>query len=140
MPKKKARTNSKSKPKPRAKLKSKAKSLQLKKIEIDLTVRSEHPSLPAPAAVEQIRRFAPELSERLKAKYGEGTVEVDRQKTFPADPATILVTIGIFVGLKIAEALIAKITEDVYHWVREKLTAADVTKVGRHRTKPAKRR
>jgi hypothetical protein len=106
----------------------------LKKVEIDLHVRSEHPSLPAPAAVDEIRAFAPEISRRLKAKYGEGRVDVERQKTFPVDPLSILITIGIYVGLKAADKLIQRITEDVYDMVKEKLSAASVTKAGKHRT------
>lgn len=144
VPKKKVKTKSakKSKNKPRAKTKpqGKANSGEVRKVELDLTVRSEHPSLPAPAAAEQIRKLAPELSALLKAKYGEGTVEVERQKTFPADPATILVTIGIFVGLEVAKTVISEIIRDVYHWVREKIAAANVTQAGAHRTKRTKRR
>jgi hypothetical protein len=146
VPKKKTNKNTKSakksknKPKAKSKPKGKANSGEVRKVELDLTVRSEHPSLPAPAAAEQIRKLAPELSQRLKAKYGEGTVEVERQKTFPADPATILVTIGIFVGLELAKAVISEITRDVYHWVEEKIVAANVTQAAAHRTKRTKRR
>lgn len=125
----------KSKTKPKKKMKSKAKPKPaLQKVEIDLNIRSEHPSLPAPATVDQIRAFAPEISKRLKKKYGVGSIEVERQKTFPFDPLSILVTIAIYVGLKAADKLIEKITEDVYTWVKEELSAGSVTKAGKHRT------
>jgi hypothetical protein len=114
--------------------------VSLKKIEMDLTVHSEHPGLPPPAAVDEIRAFAPEISKRLKAKYGDGSVEVERQKTFPIAALSVLVTIGIFVGKKVAETVIGKMTEDVYNWIKEKLSAANVTKAGKHRVSRAKQR
>jgi hypothetical protein len=137
---KKTGPKSKSKAKSKSKLKAKPQPVGRKKVELDLNVETEHPSLPAPAAAAEIRNFAPELSKRLQKKYGEGRVEVTRQKTFPADPATILITIGIFVGLRVAEALISKMTEDVYTWVKEKLDRASVSKAGKHRTKRVKGR
>jgi len=142
MPTKKSKATSKgkSKSKPKARSKPAIRPASQKKVEMDLTVHSEHPSLPAPAAVDEIRAFAPDISKRLKAKYGEGSVEVQRQKTFPVDPLSVLVTIGIFVGTKVVEKIIGKMAEDVYNWIKEKLSGADVTKAGKHRVSRIKHR
>ena len=110
---------------------------------MDLYVRSEHPSFKAPKAIDRIRGFAPEIDSRLKQSYPNEfakRIKVKRNKTFVVDPVTVLVTVVIYVGLKVADKVIEKMTEDVYDEVKGKLTEADVSKSGKHRTVKGKRR
>jgi hypothetical protein len=138
MAKKVSKAKSKNKRKSGRKASPKSKAAKgVIKIEMDLNVRSEHPSLPAPAAVDQIRKLTPGLTKQLKEKYKaefkRGRIQVARQKTFPVDPATIVVTIMIYVGMKVVDKVIEKLTEDVYDEVKKEVTDASVTRAGESR-------
>lgn len=143
MPKPRSKKTTKAKPTRKPKRASPKATQERKKVEIDLLIRSEHPSFQAPTAPTKIRALEPEISKRLTQTYGTGYdrrgFSAERQKTFPLDPLSILVTVVIYVGLKVADKVIEKMTEDVYDDVKKNLTTASVSKAGKHRVSKAKR-
>jgi adenylyl- and sulfurtransferase ThiI len=101
---------------------------KLRKLEVVIKIQSLHPSLSAPEAVETIAASVSELANRFHAKYPGVRVNVERQKTFPVDPVTILVTIGIFIGTRIAEKSVDAVIDMAVKWAKGKLKGARVTK------------
>lgn len=106
----------------------KASATKPTKIEVVLKIRSAHPSLPAPVAAERVAEAVADLADHLRPKYSGIRVKIERRKTFPVDPITILVTVAIFIGKRIAGKAVDKVTDATVKWAKGKLKGARVTK------------
>jgi hypothetical protein len=106
----------------------KKSSVKSKKIEIILKVHSLHASLPTPVAAELLFKSKIDLAKKLQAQYGKARVTLERQKTFPVDPGTILLTVGIFIGTQIAGKAVDEVIDLTLDWAKKKLKKARVTK------------
>jgi hypothetical protein len=106
----------------------KSSATKTKKIKVILKIRSLDPGVPPQVAAEKVAESAPALSKHLKAKFGIVRVQVDRRKTFPVDPVTILVTVAIFVGTRVAGKAVDKVIDATVSWAKRKFKRAHITK------------
>jgi len=110
----------------------KAPVVRKRKIEVVLKIRSLHPSLPAPVAAEKVAKSSSDLEKHLRGKfqekYGAVRVSIARRKTFPVDPVTILVTVAIFIGHRVAGKAVDKMIDTTVTWAKGKLKGARVSK------------
>jgi len=89
-------------------------------IEIKLNIQSHNQNVPAAPFVKDVDQAVQEFS-KSRPREEQVRFSVDRQKTYPIGIETVVVTVVIYVGIKVADAVISKVTEDVYRWVKDKL-------------------
>jgi hypothetical protein len=106
----------------------KSSATKTKKIKVTLKIRSLDPNVPPQVAAEKVAESTQALSKHLKAKFGNVLVKVDRRKTFPIDPLTILVTVAIFVGNRVAGKSVDKVIDATVSWAKRKFKRTSVTK------------
>jgi len=97
-------------------------------IKVTLKIRSLDPSEPPQVAAEKVAESAATLSKHLGAKFGNVRIQVDRRKTFPIDPVTILVTVVIFVGNRVVGEAVDKVIDATVSWAKRKFKRASVTR------------
>ena len=109
------------------------------KLEFELTLRSRKPNLPTPVAVEKLQDSSEELSTYLTSKYGKTKVVITRRKTFPIDPFSLIVIVGLFLGEHVAGTVIEEMTRDAYQWIKRKIKGTSVARTEK-KPEPASKR
>jgi hypothetical protein len=93
--------------------------------DIRLRVESLNPTISAEETVEQLKLLAPELSAFLSSRHPGVSVEAEREKSIPIDPATAYLVLT-FIGKGIAAGVLSKLGQDAYTFLKSKIRNASI--------------
>ena len=95
--------------------------------ELRFRVSSSQSGVSATRLVNELANQLPELEKILREEHGDVSVVADREKSVPIDPVTAYLVLK-FVGAAIASGALAKLGEDVYKFLKDRIVNGSVRK------------
>jgi hypothetical protein len=89
-------------------------------LEFHFRVQSSHPKISAAELVSDLTTEIPELASQLRQRYGDVSVEAEREKSIPIDWITAVLVIKV-VAKAIATGALARLGADAYDYFKKRI-------------------